>query len=125
MVQLKNEQIAIQSAIDHYYQGVISADTSLLTKAFDVESGHWKGISVNVNQKECVKVETISESIDRWRKGSYSNTSGEVVSTEIIDNKLAIVKFLFVLDDKEYLDVLSLFKLNGSWKIINKIFVER
>lgn len=113
----------IRRVVYDYFVGVSEADTARLERAWEASAGHWKGIETDTNGNETVRVEPTFDSIERWAKGPKKSASGDIQSLEVIDRRLAIVKFDFQLGDDRYLDVLTLYKLNGEWKLINKMFV--
>ncbi len=113
----------IHQAVNNYYVGVSTGNVEMLMQAFDTSAGHLKGVQIDGNGKELVAVEPISGSIERWSKRPYQTGSGNLLSTEIIEGKMATVKFAFTLDDNHFLDLLTLYKVNGEWKIVNKMFV--
>jgi putative lumazine-binding protein len=125
MKEFKDDHDAIRAVIQDYFEGVSGANTAPLERAWESSAGHWKGIETDVAGYETVKVEPIFDSIERWAKGPTKDASGEVLSLEVIDGQIAIVKFDFQLGNDRYLDILSLYKLNGEWKLINKMFVSR
>ncbi|MDP5306789.1 nuclear transport factor 2 family protein [Paracoccus spongiarum] len=116
---------AIRLVIQDYFEGVSSADRAPLDRAWDAGSGHWKGVVTDPGRVETVKVEPIADSIRRWAAGTPGTSTGRIVALEVIDGQLAIVKFELQLGDERFLDVLSLYKVNGTWKLVNKVFVRR
>ncbi len=48
----------------------------------------------------------------------------KILSTDILQEQLAVVKVELKAGEKVYIDYLSLYQVNGEWKIVNKVFVE-
>jgi hypothetical protein len=119
------DEQAIREAVGDYFRGVTQADRSLLEKAWDVPSGHMKWVARGATGKEEVKVMPIAAAIERWASRAQPDASSQVLSLDIVDGKMAVVKFQFIVRKTDFTDFLSLFKVNGEWKIINKIAVDK
>ena len=116
------DEAAIRKTVDAYYQGVISADRKLLERAWDVPSGHMKHIRQGKNA-DAVTVTPISTAIGWWTRVRPKQSSSEVLSADVVDGKMASVKFRFVFDKWDYTEFLTLLKLTGQWKIVDKTYV--
>ena len=125
MSRMTEDEREIREVVQMYFEGVSRCDATILSEAWDAEVAHWKGIEHDESRLQFVRVEPVTESIVRWSQGTPVESKGEIVSVDVIDGQLAIVKFDFHLGDQNYLDVLTLYKLNDSWKLINKVFVSR
>lgn len=67
----------------------------------------------------------IREAIKHWTASSPAESWGRVRSVDIVDGKMAIAKVEMLFHGTVYIDLLSLYKVNGAWKIVNKTFVRR
>lgn len=121
-MKLHNPMKDVHETVLAYFEGVSEGNPLKLRKALAVEVGHWKGKERLPNGTECVRVESFQESVKRWSNSSHDGCEGRLMSTEIVSDEVAVVKLVFNLDGDEYLDVLTLYKLNGEWKIVNKMF---
>lgn len=115
---------AIRKTVDRYYQGVIAADRKLIESAWDVASGHMKHLRRGAPE-DTVAVTPIAQAVDWWTRVKAKTSSSEVLSVDIVDGKLATVKFKFIFDHWDYTEFLTLYKLSGQWKIVNKAFVQK
>ncbi len=117
------DEESVRETVDAYFRGVTQADRSLLEKCWDVENAHMKYVRKDDDGKEWVRVVPIADAFDRWTRKPETNSSSKVLSLDIVEGKMAVVKYEFFYGDMEYIDYLSLYKIGGEWKIVNKIFV--
>ncbi len=118
------DDAAIRKAVGLYYQGVVDADRKSIERAWDVTSGHMKHVRPG-NKADVVAVTQISTAVDWWTRVKAKQSSSEVLSIDVVDGKMASVKFNFVYDKWDYTEFLTLFKLSGQWKIVNKTYVQK
>ena len=117
----------IRAVVGSHFQGVIKGDATLLEKAWDVRSGHLKSISVDDAGKESVTVDPVDVAIQRWTKSGSPGSEGKVISVAIHGDRMAVVTIEFTWkngsETQNLNEFLTLFKLNGAWKIVNKTYV--
>jgi hypothetical protein len=119
-----NDLEAVKEAVFDYYFGVIQSDETRLHKAFAASVAHLTYLSAeDENGVEGLRVEEIEDSFKRWIAAEKDHTEGEIVAVDIIDGRLASVKFRFFIWNTNYLDLLTLYKVDGAWKIVAKQFV--
>ncbi len=118
------DDAAIRKTVDLYYQGVIGADRKSIELAWDVVSGDMKHVR-HVGGADAITVTPIGTAIDWWTRVKAKHSSSKVLSVDIVGGKMATVKFQFVYDKWNYTEFLTLFKLSGSWKIVNKTYVKK
>lgn len=129
LVQAQDKKL-IKEALDNYFQGYIQNDSVILQKSFELDYGHMKGISKNKLFQDSLWTRNFDVVVRRWatktpftdaqKKKSYY----KILSLDIVEEKMAVVKIKIQLGDRLFIDYLSLYKINGIWKIVNKIFVE-
>ncbi|KAF0245547.1 MAG: hypothetical protein FD180_1518 [Planctomycetota bacterium] len=117
----------IRTVVGSHFQGVIKGDAALLEKAWDVGSGHLKYISKDDAGKESVTVDSAADAIQRWTKSGSPGSEGKVVSVAVHGDRMAVVAIEFTWkngsETRNLNEFLTLFKLNGAWKIVNKTYV--
>ena len=106
---------AVRATIFDYFDGLNERDEERLRRAFD-PSAHLK----SVTEDGTIRVEPIADAIGRWMAADAKSRNGVVLAIDVVDNEVARVVFDF---DGEYTDFLTLLKLGGDWKIIDKVFV--
>ena len=114
---------AVREVVDSYFKGVTQTDRSLLEKAWDTPNAHMKYVRKDEDGKEAVHVIPIAKAFDNWLSREAPSSTGRVLSLDIVDGKMAMVKYQFIYGKTDYTDCLSLYKINGDWKIVNKVFV--
>ncbi|KOY86905.1 hypothetical protein AD998_12800 [bacterium 336/3] len=129
LVQAQDKKL-IKEALDNYFQGYIQNDSVILQKSFELDYGHMKGIGKNKLSQDSLWTRNFDVVVRRWatktpftdaqKKKSYY----KILSLDIVEEKMAVVKIKIQLGDRLFIDYLSLYKINGIWKIVNKIFVE-
>ena len=111
---------AIKTVISNYFKGIYNGDTTLLKDVFYEESylfGDINGIPY---------LKTVTEYIDGVKSRKSPKDQGEafkmnIFSIDIMGNN-AIVKAQLPMLGFNYYDFLSLSKIGGDWKIVNKLF---
>jgi len=77
--------------------------------------------------KESVTVDPVDAAIQRWTKSASPGSEGKVVSVAIHGDRIAVVTIEFTRknssETQNLNEFLTLFKLNGAWKIVNKTYV--
>ena len=117
-----NENISIESVIQDYFKGYTGAEAELVAKAFHPETRLY---SVDADA---------SEKLDRtelagWLENlSARNAKGDVRAAEQtisqidITGSAAVAKVILTFSKFRFTDYLSLLRIEGSWKIIGKIY---
>jgi len=109
------EVAAVQATVYNYFDGINTKDRARLESAFDT-SAQLK----SPDGDGAVKVEPIADAIARWMGGEAQSRKGKILALEITDNQVAQVVFDY---DGIFVDFLTLFKLDGQWKIVDKSFI--
>jgi hypothetical protein len=120
------EEAAVRTAVGYYIKGAQTADAADFERAFAVEIADmkwvWKDPETGV---ETLGSRPITEAIESWTKAGKAESWGKVVDVRIVDDKLAHATIELLWQEHLYVDVMSLYKVNGEWKIVNKTFVSR
>lgn len=111
---------AIESLISKYFKGIFYGNTSSLETCFSINAN----IYGDINSSEYFK--NVKEYIETVKIRKSPNDLGETLKMSIIGidilGKIAMVKLQVQMLGFNYYDYLSLFKINGEWKIVNKLF---
>jgi len=128
--QQKSEDITlITTTIENYFDGYIHRDGTLLHKAFDMENGAMKVLRMNEDGIEIVENSYFKELIPLWASREklpdtvLSQTELKVLAVDIVDEKIGSAKIRMKVGETTYIDILSLHKILGQWKITNKSFI--
>lgn len=118
------DEAAIRVAVDKYYRGVVTADRDLIESAWAVARGHMKHVKSH-GAEERISVVPISTAVDWWTRVKATTSSSKILALDIVEGKMASVKFEFVYDRLFYMEYLTLLKVSGNWKIVSKAYVSR
>ena len=114
---------AIANAVFDYFEGLKSADYNRLEKAFHLKARMIKPDTDQSGQSQ-LKIWEIAPTIKRWSEGepSVEPKKGKILNMHVMDGRLASVSFDF---NGQFFDLLTLAKMDGQWKIINKAYVDQ
>ncbi|MFT5756942.1 MAG: hypothetical protein ACI9LM_001667 [Alteromonadaceae bacterium] len=122
--EINSEYQAVVDTAYRYFNGAATGDQALLAKAFDMEFGHIKmNIIDKVSGKETIRSLTLKEFSAFFKKATVDSWQAKILSVDIVDDKMAMVKLDFDTPKTHYVDYLVMYKREGQWKIINKTFV--
>jgi len=108
---------AIRAAVFDYFDGINEVNRERLERAFDASAA-----LKSVGEDGLIRVQPIDEVIERWMAKVPEERRGEILSIDVTDGEIARVVFDY---NGDYVDFLTLAKLKGQWKIIDKVFVTR
>jgi len=114
-----SEHVAIAKATYTYFDGLHLGKNKLMNKAFDMEKGQVK--SLEDGKIQAISLKAFS---NYFTEKSDETWQGKILSMDVVDNRMAFVKFDFDTPDTHYIDYLILLKTDGQWKITNKAYVE-
>jgi len=121
----KEYQAVIETAYN-YFNGAANGDQVLLSNAFDLEFGHVKMISVNKDTgKETIRTVSLKEFSGYFKKATKDKWIANILSVDIVDDKMAMVKLDFDTPKTHYIDYLVMYKRDNEWRIINKTFIAK
>jgi hypothetical protein len=121
----KEYQAVVETAYN-YFNGAANGDQKLLSKAFDLEFGDVKMISVNKDTgKEIIRTVPLKEFSGYFKKATKDTWVAKILSVDIVDDKMAMVKLDFDTPKTHYIDYLLMYKRENKWRIINKTFVAK
>lgn len=120
--QSTEDEKEINKAIDNYIIGWRTADSVLLSKAFDLDAGvvlwiNHKSEPERLNSmllRDLIAVNIVQEDYGL----GYT-----IKDLKVIDSRLAIAIVNIPMKKGHYIDCLELQKINGTWKIVLKSYV--
>lgn len=121
----------IQKTIQNYYDGYIDRDLSKLNLAFDTENGTMK-VPILENDKIVGYENHYFKNLmpkwgnrDKLSEKILQNCALQILNIDVVDEQIASAKMSMKVDALTYIDILSLQKIKGIWKITNKIYVSQ
>ncbi len=120
------EYQAIVKTAYNYFNGAAKGDPELLSKAFDLEFGDVKMITVNKETgKETIRTVSLKEFSSYFKNATKDTWVANILSVDIVSDKMAMVKLDFDTPKTHYIDYLVMYKRENEWRIINKTFVAK
>tara|TARA_R110001583_G_scaffold175764_1_gene330422 strand:+ start:75 stop:533 length:459 start_codon:yes stop_codon:yes gene_type:complete len=120
------EYQAVVATAYNYFNGAANGDQKLLAKAFDQQFGDVKMITVNQDSgQESIRTVPLKEFSGYFKKATADTWQANILSVDIVDNKMAMVKLDFNTPKTHYIDYLVMYKRENDWRIINKTFVAK
>jgi hypothetical protein len=116
----------VRERVADYFLGGQDGDQERLARAFDLDNGHMKFVTTNDDGEEVIAVVTLADFRARMNRPTPVDRTGRILALDIVDEKMAWVKFQIVYPDgAQFIDYLLMYKRNGDWSIVNKMFVRR
>lgn len=120
------DKAAIKNAVFDYFHGQGEGSRERLFRAFEAENATMVGVVRGDDGAESVRSwKDMTEVLNNWsaeQNPDGGNRDGEIISMNMIDDRLAVVLFR---STNRFYDALTLGKVNGNWKIIAKAFVQQ
>jgi hypothetical protein len=114
---------AIESTIFSYFDGFRTQNRELLEKAFVVDSGHMKGYLKDDDNNYQVSSRPMNEVIEDWlSRDTPPEMSGKIIKIDVYNEVAATALFDF---NGIFIDAFHLAKIDGTWKIINKFYIDQ
>ena len=108
---------AVRATVFDYFDGINEKDRERIDRAFD-DSAYLKSVA----DDGTLRAEPIAEAKARWMEAAARSRTGSILSVDVFDGRVARVVFDF---DGVYVDFLTLFKIDGEWKIVDKAFLRK
>lgn len=119
-----DEYAAVIETANNYFNGLATGNQEMIAKAFDLEHGHLKYITTDKETgEESVRVILFKEFAAQFTKRREETWTGEILSVDIVDNHMALVKMNFDTPRTHYVDYLVMYKRKEGWRIVSKTFV--
>lgn len=119
-----NEYEAVVATAYKYFNGAANGDQALLNAAFDTDFGDIKMPMVDKETgNDIVRTVPLAQFAKVFKKPTPDLWQAKVLSVDIVDDKMAMVKLDFDTPKTHYVDYLVMYKRNGQWRIVNKTFV--
>lgn len=115
------DEEAIRRVVGYYFEGGTAGDSTMVGKAF-----HQVAMMFFVRDTAFVQMPIFSEYLSRVAAPRPANAGPDQTKKEIISIDLtgtaAVAKLRLTTPNAVLTDYMSLLKINGEWKIVNKIF---
>lgn len=118
------DRIAIEAAVYDYFHGQGEASEERLLRAFASDHASMVGVTTSDDGEDVIRSwKDMNEILSNWAANETpagGNRDGEILNMHIVDGRIATVMFR---STNRFYDALTLAKVNGEWKIVQKAFV--
>lgn len=121
IAQSSNDRQLISKTVQLYFDGMMQRDKAKLENAFIPEA---RLIGFRGENFTLTNFETWAESTSKGEPRSLSDYKNEIVSIRVQGNAAAVETELY-WPGIYYYDFLTLMKIEGTWKIVNKSWSEK
>jgi hypothetical protein len=115
------DEDAIRRVVGYYFDGGTAGDSTVVGKAF-----HKSAMMLFVRDTAFVQMPIFSEYLARVAAprpaGAAPDQTKKGIASIDISGTAAVAKLRMTRPDMVITDYMSLLKINGEWKIVNKIF---
>jgi len=116
-----NEYQAVVDTAYKYFNGLAGADQGLLNDSFDMEFGDVKMLQLNKDtQQQVIRTVPLKEFAAFFKEPTKDTWHAKVLSVDIVDDTMAMVKLNFETSKTHYIDYLVMYKRQNKWLIVNK-----
>lgn len=121
-----NEYQAVIDTAYNYFKGAANGDQALLNASFDMDFGDVKMLRTDKESKqEIVRTVPFQEFAKFFQSATKETWQANILSVDIVDDKMAMVKMDFKTKKTHYIDYLVMYKRNENWRIVNKTFIAK
>lgn len=112
------EYSAVVNTVTNYFRGLHQGDQVQIASAFDMKNGQMKSLKEgNINAIP------LHQFAQKFTKTSDEQWNGDILTIDIVDNKMAFVKFNFDTPSIQYTDYLLMLNTEQGWKITSKTYL--
>jgi hypothetical protein len=120
----------IDEVIKNYFEGYLEGNIQKLAVAFDTLSGSMiakvKDSTTNTYKFNALLKRWVENTTKKpFSKDEIKKSYYKILSMDMVDEKMAIIKIEILLGKNLFIDALSLYKINQQWKIVSKVFVKK
>ena len=118
---ISEDEQGIRQAVQYYFDGSRNADSATMGKGFDAAVAHM--LFVRENKVQDIPIPVFLGRIAQGHTADFRPDTNErrVVSVDFAGNA-GIAKLETITPEHRVIDYMALLKVDGHWKIVNKIF---
>jgi hypothetical protein len=122
----QSDEDGIRAAVFDYFNGQTVASAEQLNRAFVADNATMVGLMRAQDGTESLRTwRDMNEVITNWSANPTPNAparDGEILNMHIVDGRIATVLFRSTTN---FYDALTLFKIDGQWRIVAKAFIRQ
>jgi hypothetical protein len=121
----RDDEARIREVLSTYVSAWREGDVDRLARVFAAEHGRVMWLSGDGADQALASM-TFQEILDRGsRPNPEYGLEWDVLSLDVLDGQLAVAKLYISRGGGSYIDYLTLQRIAGEWRIVNKTFVSR
>ena len=116
---MNDEKVSIEGVINNYFHAYLEADPEVILKSFDKDT---RLLTTENRKLEKTEMSEWVENLKQRReKGDIRTAITKILGVEMVGD-MAFVKTSLQFEKFTFFDYLSLLKIDGSWKIVGKVY---
>ncbi len=115
------DEQGVRAAVEDYFWGRQNGDQERLARGMMMEGGDLKGVAEK-DGKQTLTNQPMADYAKLNTRPRGLPTKAEVLALDIVDGRMAWVKLRLEAADRDITDYLMLYKIDGAWKIVNKMW---
>lgn len=117
-----SDEIQVQWAVEDHLAAVRTGDQALFASVWADSGKHVKRIA-SVEAGHAIESEPIKAAFSRWAKNPDPKMTSKIQMLDVVDEQMAFAKVDVTWHGSSYTEYLTLFKVNGQWKLVEKMHV--
>ena len=122
---LSPSEAAVRKIVEQHIAGIVGADAKQIESAWDTQAGRITFVSRGEDGQEVVTSGPIGDAIKLWSQKKMTGTAGEILSVDIVNDKMALVKAKITWNRQVFDDYLVLLATDGEWKLVSKTYTAK
>ncbi|HYE47993.1 MAG TPA: nuclear transport factor 2 family protein [Azospirillaceae bacterium] len=115
------DEAGVRAAVEDYFWGRQNGDRDRLARGMMLEGGDLKGVAEK-DGKEVLTQTPMADYAGLNTRPRGLPTEARLQAVDIVDGRMAWVKLRLEAADRDITDYLLLYKIDGAWKIVNKMW---
>lgn len=117
--KMKNERSSIEVVVNNYFHAYLNADSEAILNSFDRDT---RLLTTDNGKLEKTEMSEWIENLNQRREnGDIRTATTQITGIDIVGD-MAFVKTFLQFEKFTFFDYLSLLKIDGSWKIVGKVY---
>jgi hypothetical protein len=117
-----SDEVQVQWAVEDHLAAVKSGDQALFNAVWADSGKHVKMVA-SAEVGHTIESEPIKTAFSRWAKTPDPKMASKIQMLDIVDEQMAFAKVDVTWHGSTYTEYLTLFKINGQWKLVEKMHV--
>ena len=108
----------IRGVVGKDFEGIAEGNAKLLAEAWD-SSARVQHVRLLAKGGDVVVTDPVTEAFKTWATKPHPRSSGFIQRIDVVSDRMAVARVILRFEGTNFNDFLTLFKINGQWKIVN------